>query len=245
MRSLYVYGSRKKTEVQTVKINEILPQTVDRCIRILSEKFRKWPYNFFTESDAHSYLYYSFFRYGSRHLKITYPSKNRRQTVLVHREYPTFFRYRQKDLSKRYRLDESEGTCGHYDMIVLNPQFIKDHNIETVIFKDNKLRQIEYGDHHLLAAIEFKLLHKPLTRNLLDEIKKDFIKLDWSLKTRQARAAYMLIFNRYGKEQGLWGILQDMCGKYQNIKLVYQESYYQGAKHVSHIMPYWNQNPIL
>ena len=47
-----------------------------------------------------------------------------------------------------------------------------DENI--VISKDNKIRQtIKYGDYHLLAAIEFKLLHKPLGQAIKDEIKKE------------------------------------------------------------------------
>ena len=222
-------------------LNTALSHNIDNCIGILSEKFRKWPYNFFTESDAHSYLYLSFFRYGIAPIKILYHSKDRKKTVLIHREYPTFFRYSQKEL-RLCKLNESEGTCGHYDMVVLNPEFIGGHGIQQVISKDNTIRQtITYGDNHLLAAIEFKLLHKPLGRHLIDEIKKDFVKLSWSLETKQARVAYMLIFNRWGEEKAFWETLEELKLKYPGVKLVYQESYYEAEKHRTFIKTYRNK----
>ncbi len=227
-------------------LNRTLSCNIDKCIAILSEKFRKWPYNFFTESDAHSYLYYSFFRYGIPALKILYPSANSNiRTVLIHREYPTFFRYSQKEL-RLCKLNESEGTCGHYDMVVLNPDFIKGHEIQQVISKDNTIRQtVKYDDNHLLASIEFKLLHKPLGKGLIDEIKKDFVKLSWSLETRQARQAYMLIFNRWGLEMNFRGTLDELQTNHPGVKLIYQESYYDNKKHKTFIKSYRNQNTPL
>jgi hypothetical protein len=215
---------------------ELLTRDIAKCIRILSEKFRKWPYNFFTESDAHSYLYYSFFRYGIPELKAMYPTKTPRiKPVLIHREYPTFFRYEQKNLI-RYLLHEPVGTVGHYDMVVLNPEFMENHSIEQVISKDNTVRQtVAYEKDHLLTAIEFKLLHKPLSKALRHEIKKDFIKLTWALESKQARQAYMLIFNRYGSEKGYIEELQELESAHPEVKLIYQESYFDGLKHKTFI----------
>lgn len=218
----------------STELNDKLSTDIRRCIRILSEKFRKWPYNFFTESDAHSYLYYSFFRYGTPPLKAMYSSRTSKiKPVLIHREYPTFFRYEQKKLI-RYHLHEHVGTVGHYDMVVLNPKFVEGHNIEQVISKDNKIRQtVEFEQNHLLAAIEFKLLHKPLGKNLRDEIHKDFVKLSWSLETHQAREAFMLIFNRYGSEPEYIRELEMMEKTHPGVKLIYQESYYDDRKHLT------------
>jgi len=215
-------------------LHTLLANDINKCIRILSEKFRKWPYNFFTESDAHAYLYYSFFRYGSPALKKLYYSKDRTKTVLIHREYPTSYRYSQKELI-RYSLERRKGTTiGHYDMAVLNPTFIENHKINQVIYKDNKIRQtVQFDDNHVLAAIEFKLLHKPLSKGLKEEIKKDFFKLVGALKTGQAKEAYMLIFNRYGKEEKYWRDLAEYQKNQPSIKLVYQESYYDKGKHIT------------
>lgn len=193
-------------------------------------KFRKCPYNFFTESDAHSYLYSSFFRYGIRDIKIPYPKKNQEiKTVLIHREYPTSFRYSLKgpvETMECYELNDCRGDRGHYDMVVLNPSFIENNKIDTVIFKD--IRDRPDTVYTLLAAIEFKLLHKPLTKSssLKEEIKKDFIKLQWSLDKKQAKTAYMLIFNRYGKAEDYWKELEKFNTDYPCINLFYQEAYY-------------------
>ncbi|MEW6008164.1 MAG: hypothetical protein AB1629_00830 [Candidatus Omnitrophota bacterium] len=120
-------------------------------------------------------------------------------------------------------------------MVVLNPGFIAGHDIQQVISKDNRVRQtVNFNDNHLLAAIEFKLLHKPLTENLRDEIKKDFTKLGWALETGQAREAYMLIFNRYGEEKTYWHTLEELQKEHQGIKLIYQESYYKNTEHITY-----------
>jgi hypothetical protein len=119
-------------------------------------------------------------------------------------------------------------------MAVLNPTFIENHKINQVIYKDNKIRQtVQFDDNHVLAAIEFKLLHKPLSKGLKEEIKKDFFKLVGALKTGQAKEAYMLIFNRYGKEEKYWRDLAEYQKNQPSIKLVYQESYYDKGKHIT------------
>jgi hypothetical protein len=76
-----------------------LDSEIEKCIKSLAEKFLKWPYNFFTESDAHSFLYYYIFRSGYKLLKLFYPTKDSSiKTVLIHREYPTSFRYRKNNM---------------------------------------------------------------------------------------------------------------------------------------------------
>lgn len=217
-------------------LNTLLAKDINKCIQILSEKFRKWPYNFFTESDAHAYLYYSFFRYGTPALKKLYYAKDHMKTVLIHREYPTSYRYSQKELI-RYSLEKREGTTvGHYDMVVLNPAFVESHKIQQVISKNNTIRQtVRFDDNHVLAAVEFKLLHKGLDKHLREEIHKDFVKLGWALESGQAKEAYMLIFNRYGEEKDYWKVLNDYQKKQPDVKLIYQESYYDGGKHLTHI----------
>ena len=59
-------------------------EKLERCINSLGEKFIKWPYNFFTESDAHSFLYYYIFRSAHRSLKVQYPTLDESvKTVLI------------------------------------------------------------------------------------------------------------------------------------------------------------------
>ena len=121
-------------------------------------------------------------------------------------------------------------------MVVLNPAFVENHKMQQVISKDNTIRQtVHFNDNHVLAAIEFKLLHRPLSKALKEEINKDFVKLGWALETGQAKEAYMLIFNRYGKEEGYWGVLDEFRKTRPDIKLIYQESYYSKGKHITRI----------
>ena len=77
------------TKMEPITLNEKLSLDINKCIRTLVMKFRECPYNFFTESDAHSYLYLTFFRYGASALKGLYISLDTKRTVLIHREYPS------------------------------------------------------------------------------------------------------------------------------------------------------------
>ena len=74
----------------------------------MGEKFIRYPYNFFMESDAHSLLFYCIFRYATREFKVQYRTNDGNKTVLVHREYPIVFRYRKDGMT----LDRTGGR-GH------------------------------------------------------------------------------------------------------------------------------------
>lgn len=201
-------------------MSKILEDDIEKCIKSLIEKFLKWPYNFFTESDAHSYLYYYFFRFGSRELKQFYPTKDSKaKTVLIHREYPTSFRYHKKNM----QLDEQTGGREHYDLVVLNPKFIASHTIDEVIAKDYT-KCCKDEKHHLLAAVEFKLIIKPLSKNMKIEIEKDFQKLSWAIESGQSDNVYMIIFNRARKEENFIKELHYLKEYNPKIKGIYLES---------------------
>ena len=214
-------------------MENILPENLDKldseiekCIKSLAEKFLKWPYNFFTESDAHSFLYYYIFRSGYKRLKLSYPTKDSSiKTVLIHREYPTSFRYRKNNME----LDEKGGR-GHYDLVVLNPNFIANHSIGEVIAKNFKKCCKDENDH-LLTAIEFKMIVNPLSKGLESEIEKDFKKLTWAIKTRQARSAYMIIFNRFRQEKTFASSLDEIALQDHHVKGLYLESVVGKRRH--------------
>lgn len=197
-------------------------EKLERCINSLGEKFIKWPYNFFTESDAHSFLYYYIFRSADSSLKRRYPTlDNSFKTILVHREYPTVFRYKKKEMEI-----SPNGGRGHYDLAILNPQFVEKHSIDTVIAKDFGKTAISEGEH-LLAAVEFKFIHRALDQGTRSEIKKDAKKLKWAatLEPPQSQNAYLLVFNRYRHEPTL---IDDIAywseNKYPEVKMLYIES---------------------
>jgi hypothetical protein len=203
-----------------------LDSGIERCIKSLGEKFLKWPYNFFTESDAHSFLYYYIFRSGYKLLKLPYQTKDSSiKTVLIHREYPTSFRHRKSNMG----LDEKGGR-GHYDLVVLNPDFVASHSIGEVIAKDFKKCCKDENDH-LLAAIEFKLIVNPLSKGLESEIEKDFKKLTWSINNRQSRSAYMIIFNRVRPEKTFANRLDKIADQNPHVKGLYLESVVGKKRH--------------
>ncbi|MDK2801665.1 MAG: hypothetical protein PWQ70_3284 [Clostridiales bacterium] len=51
----------------------------------------------------------------------------------------------------------SLGIGGHYDLVILNPDFLVNNSIDEVIAKDFKKCKVDVKDH-LLAAIEFKFM---------------------------------------------------------------------------------------
>ena len=96
------------------------------------------------------------FRSGSKALKVPYPSKDKgEESVLVHREYPTSFRFRKENME----LSESGGR-GHYDLVILNPDFLANHTLDEVIAKDFKKCKVDEKDH--LLAVEPNFLSIPL-----------------------------------------------------------------------------------
>jgi len=59
-----------------ITLKDLDVSELEACINSLGEKFLKYPYNFFTESDAHSFLFYYLFRYGTRDYKTVVPLKS-------------------------------------------------------------------------------------------------------------------------------------------------------------------------
>lgn len=198
---------------------------IEKCINSLGEKFLKYPFNFFTESDAHSFLYYYIFRSGARSLKIPYSSRDGTKTVLIHREYPTSFRFFRQNME----LSES-GVRGHYDLGILNPEFIANHLMDEIIAKDFKKCKVS-EKHHLLAAIEFKLIVNPLNANLRTEIRKDFKKLSLGLDQDQTKNAYLILFNRCRHENTFIDELRKLSKSDDRIQVLYIESIKKPHRH--------------
>jgi len=210
--------------IERENMEHFLEDNIEKCIKALLEKFLKWPNNFFTESDAHSYLYYYFFRSGAKALKQFYSTNDsekqkKQKTVLIHREYPTSFRYQKETM----QLDEKKGGRGHYDLVVLDPEFVKAHELKQIIAKNYKTDCVK-NEMSLLASIEFKLIVKPLDRNVQDQIEKDFQKLEWAVEKNQAKQSYMIIFNRYREEKRYKDKVIKQKKLHPKIKGIYLES---------------------
>jgi len=181
-----------------ISINKLIDSTWD-AVRKTINKFRENPYYFFTESDIHSYFYYCMYN-STFEVK-----RNNRRIYLVHREYPTNYRYYKKDLlGKNYEVkkpDEKIGGRGHYDMAVINPDFANAaDNINHIINKninDAKSRyngNIKNFDGELLFAIEFKYIISN-SKNWIEQVKIDNKKLEFALKYGAEEAINLVFCN--------------------------------------------------
>src|SRR5665647_1257684 len=104
-----------------LKLKEIVNDGIGKTIN----KFREHPRIFFSEMDIHSYLYYCL--YSTR---FEVKTKDGVLTSCLHKEYPTNFRY-SKETMEDYGLNK-EGVRGHFDFVVLNPQFVQENSIASI-----------------------------------------------------------------------------------------------------------------
>jgi len=126
---------------------------LETSIHQLVTEFIQDPYRYFTEADAVARFH---------EILETNPAFNRRistkdgfQIPLVHQEYPTFFRFDDKNPDARLG-DNSKAKRGHYDIIILNDEFVETH--QTEIVKNRDISSVR--DKNILpfkAVVEFKL----------------------------------------------------------------------------------------
>lgn len=166
-------------------------EIVDNALEVLKSEFEHHPMRFYSETDIVCRLY---------DLLVDdlgpYRSKDNKEHLLIHTEYPTPFRCSMKDFKFEIKndSDRSNGRLyrrGHYDLVVLNPDFIKMNTSEVIrgqnyeLTTENKRNNFSIGNKIILYAIE--ILHRriPLkTQSSLDYIKKlinqDYQKLQQS-----------------------------------------------------------------
>ena len=159
-------------------------------IRKTVNKFREYPHIFFTEMDIHAYLYYCLYN-----TKLEVKTRDDIITSCLHKEYPTNFRYDKKSMTN-YGLIK-EGIRGHFDLVILNPEFIEEFDIKNVVNKD--IRDVELRSQNkekfrneLLIAIELKYVINN-SKSFVEEVEKDITKLSIASKY-QSFEAYNLVF---------------------------------------------------
>ncbi|MBN2001898.1 MAG: hypothetical protein JXA21_00970 [Anaerolineae bacterium] len=123
------------------------------AIRTLANEFLQTPYTFFTEADAVSHFQLLLENDPVINRKVE--SQDKFVTDLVHREYPTFFRFSDKNPTTRLG---SPASRGHYDTVILNPEFVAAHPIEVVTNRNISAKR-DRAIPPFRAVIEFKLEH--------------------------------------------------------------------------------------
>jgi hypothetical protein len=171
-------------------IQKLLIQ-LETALHRLVESFWEEPYRYFTESDAVTALQ-SWVAVRPQ-LAGVHQSADGFETGLLHREYPTVFRLNDQNPAER---QQAPSRRGHYDLVVLDPDFLRTHNAETATNR----RFDEAATHAkppLVAAVEFKLLSQRWKPDRDPLIPQDLGKLALALQSPpDASAAYMCVLCR-------------------------------------------------
>ena len=208
-------------------MNDDLLLGVESNVKTLVNRFKGRAHNFFTESDLHSYLYLVFYR--DKRFSKQYPTADPSvRTILIHREYPTFFRFRRELPVKSA---PKPAKRGHHDLVVLNPSFLAAYPLTTVTNQDISTIPQRPKEKPLRAAIEFKMPRSRIGSGTLEEIEIDFQKLQLSLEWSQS--LYLLVFNRHDRitPEGM-AELKRMTAGNPDVKALYMECVGEGKARV-------------
>ena len=178
-------------------------------VKKMKATFRECPQCFFSEHDIHSVLY----RLAKQELK--HHGINSEETTrdgyitsLVHHEYPTPFRCDMQGYKFR-RATEEERTQkgglykrGHYDLVILNPDFVKSNTLGIVCGKNyEKLRSIlpRISVPLLIWACEIVFFPriKKLPKNATKIIKQDALKIKETEKSNFCKIGSVHIFTSH------------------------------------------------
>ena len=116
----------------------------NKIVNELQDVFRKHPQHYFSEHDIHSVLYHLTREQLKQYGETSQTTLDGFETTLAHHEYPTPFRCDMHGYSFR-RTGEEERTPkgglyrrGHYDLVILNPDFVKNNTLDIVCGKTTK-----------------------------------------------------------------------------------------------------------
>ena len=188
---------------------------LETALHALVESFREKPYRYFTEADAHAGL--QSWMAGRTVPRLTLETRDGFETGLLHREFPTFFRFSDPDPAERLGPPASRG---HYDVVLLNPAYAGSQYAEDLM--NRRIR--DRGDAPsppLLAAVEFKL--RTWGKRTVDEARRELGKLRLALQEPpDAGAAYLCVLQRDTKpalvtEEEAQTVIEEMVAGFAEI----------------------------
>jgi hypothetical protein len=178
-------------------------------VQKMEATFRECPQCFFSEHDIHSVLYHlateELKHYGINSKETT---QNEYITSLVHHEYPTPFRCDMKGYKFR-RMGEEKRTQkgglykrGHYDLVILNPDFVKNNTIDMVCGKNyKKLRSILANLSIQLLIWASEIIYFPkikkLPKNAIKIIKQDTLKIKETINSNFCKIGFVHVFTSH------------------------------------------------
>lgn len=160
---------------------------VDRLI----ETFCEHPNCFFTEHDIHSVLYNIAKEELRLNGSLAAKTSDGYEVMLVHHEFPTPFRCSMKELSFEKK-DTKPYRRGHYDLVILNPKFVKNNKLAIVYGKDFKkfssaIQKVKVEPLIWACEVIFFPRVKWIPKNALKIIEQDALKVKETLRYKVGR----------------------------------------------------------
>lgn len=156
------------------------------AVEHLEETFRRYPHCFFTEHDIHSVLYNVTKKELQLNGVLTAKTGNKHRIMLVHHEYPTPFRCSMKgyDFQIKYVPPYRRG---HYDLVILNPEFVRNNELRVVCGKNYQqfrsvMQDVEVEPLIWACEVIFFPGVKKLPKNALKIIEQDALKVKETLR---------------------------------------------------------------
>ena len=184
--------------------NDVKNKVIDK----LQAVFRKHPQHYFSEHDIHSVLYHLTQEQLKQPGENSQITLDRYKTSLVHHEYPTPFRCDMQGYKYR-RAGEEERTPkgglykrGHYDLVVLNPDFVKNNTLDIVCGKNYKKLRLalpRLSVQPLIWACEIIYFPKikKLPKNAIKIIEQDTLKIKETINSNFSKIGSVHVFTSH------------------------------------------------
>lgn len=175
------------------------------------ETFQTCPHYFFTEHDIHSVLY----NITNEELQLSgvfeEKTSDEYQVSMVHHEYPTPFRCDMKGYNFEKK-DRAPYKRGHYDLVVFNPDFVRDNELRVVCGKDyqklrSAMRKVKVEPLIWACEVIFFPAVKKLPKNAFKIIKQDALKVKETLRHKVGqninfcKVGSVLVFTSHTSEE--------------------------------------------
>lgn len=170
--------------------NKRIIDYVEKSLEEVCTEFQIYNSQFFTENDIVCRFYQAFHR---RMGDLLVDDAEGKKHSIIHTEYPTPFRCDMHGSHFEVKLDDDRTPRGkkyrrgHYDVVVINPEIIKQLSIEDLrfqnfsLFEDKVMPKINSGNPMILYGLEFlykrRVQSKKSAKNFIGEIRQDHEKL--------------------------------------------------------------------
>lgn len=220
-------------------MNSQYTHAIKASLDTLVKTFIKYPNTFFTERDIHYFIREQLLKNKVPEHAPIGSSNGKDKSYLIHSEYPYKFRIRYKMFSaKRWKPRDSLLTYDamsqkkrknsrrpFYDLVILNPDVIKDLDIDRVTRKDNNICTRYNDDRTIDTAFEGKYIYTlGLGHMRTREIMEDYDKLLLAENDAPNRIQVILDRETTGSSkaaQGHWKYFEDKIEERHGISVVY------------------------